>query len=362
MILFSELRNKLLNISTFKVTNMSKVSCTKCNALILKNTHQKYFGLCAPCYKEKIQHIKYEKFISISGCPSCDGSHDSTFYWKEKTTKFNEYKKYILPIKNLKYGTLYQCRICRIHWYFDPESQIMYVIDKKNLEVLNKWNSKKFLLSEKILTELKKIKENPIGIYGINSKHLIFPCSVLTKKNIRYDKAIIKITYLPPLKWYEDANFVLFCDEIQSILPSPYALPIEVREATSMAQEVRMGFAPTVVQSTGGKIFVLNGETNFFDYQGLIGKDIQLPDGLSKEKEMEYHDSSGNNSTYCFYADYDLCQNIITSERMVRYKEFLNDSGITYHYNKEKLAFPFQKLNILLNRLLEKIKKIFSRT
>ncbi len=292
---------------------MSKVRCENCGANILKNTHEKLYGLCAPCHKKKKQDEEIKKFVATPGCPNCDGTKYITFSWREtlkQGNKFNKYAKYIFPIKQLKYGTLYKCNDCNINWWLDVKSKLMYLITQDRLAILEKWNVKRYPLSLEKLTKLFKIKKTPSGIYGNRSVFTIFPCSIVTKNNIYCEKSIIKITNLPPL--FENPNFVLFADEIQNITPSPYSLPINVRKASSTAQEVRMGFSPIVVQSNKGKKFILNGVSDFFDYRGIKGKDIKLLDTPYhfQESIAEYYLNNETN-VYYFYADPSLFEMIL---------------------------------------------------
>lgn len=225
---------------------MLKVKCSHCGVDILQSTYDKHDGICAPCYKRKEQDEQVRRFISTPGCPNCDGSRYISFSWKKVTdikNKFNKYAKYILPSKKLKYGTLYKCKNCKVSWWLDVKHSSMHLITQDRLPILEKWNNKRYTLSINQLIKLSKIKKTPTDIYR-KSEFIIFPCSVITNSDMHYAKSIIKITNLPPL--YENPSFVLFADEIKNIIPSPYSLPISVRKATSLAQEVRMCFSPAV--------------------------------------------------------------------------------------------------------------------
>jgi hypothetical protein len=61
-----------------------------------------------------------------------------------------------------------------------------------------------------------------------------------------------------------------------SVTPSPFALPLDVRKASAEREEVSMGFAPFGVMDNHGNEYTLGAETNFFDTDGVKGKDIIL--------------------------------------------------------------------------------------
>jgi hypothetical protein len=67
--------------------------------------------------------------------------------------------------------------------------------------------------------------------------------------------------------------------EIAEVSASAFALPREVREASSRAQEMRMGFSPTLIEMPDGKRFVMNGMTSLMVEQGYEASDARLIDG-----------------------------------------------------------------------------------
>ena len=64
--------------------------------------------------------------------------------------------------------------------------------------------------------------------------------------------------------------------EIAEINPSPYALPLAVRVATSKADEIRMGFAPTMVNLPNGELLALNWSQHFLVKDDIDASKVSL--------------------------------------------------------------------------------------
>lgn len=281
----------------------ARLNCINCNVSIQHATFEKHEGLCAICYKVKKKEDEVKQVLSIPGCPGCDGRKYLSFN-RKKLTPDENYKlnDYIIPVKNLKYGILYKCKNCNINWWLDIKTDMMYLITQQRAILIEQWNIKRPALTVKNLMQLVRIKKTSLGMYENKYRHHIFPCSMITKNNIYHAKSLIHITDLPPL--YENSEFVLFADEVQTILPSFYALPLSVRKATAVAQEIRMNFSPTLVQSSSGRKFVLNGVHQFFDYQGIKGEDIMLLGKVGNLRgiALEYYPDNEKN-VYHIYVD-----------------------------------------------------------
>lgn len=205
---------------------MKKVKCKKCGlTTVLQNDDEDPGDLCVTCAVEKKQDEAYKKFVSTPGCPSCDGvlklCADSkiTFSLKnhgnDKNGEYNKYVKYILPFKKLKYGTLCKCVNCQVNWWLDDNNKTIFPIAQEKLSVLEKWNLKRYTLSIGQFLALSKIKKD----FSISYNYSIdyeFPCSIVSNNNIRYERAIILISKVPPVD--KNPKFVLFSDEIREII------------------------------------------------------------------------------------------------------------------------------------------------
>lgn len=280
---------------------MNKIPCVKCATKILPTTANKFDGLCGPCYTKKIENLEYEKFINTPGCPQCDGSGSIFFRYKESLKSRNDkYNDYIKKTYKLKYGALGQCIVCENFWYAD-ENFGQYFIHKQRVPLLQKWSESKHVLPFKLLLKAFRIRPTPEGFYGGMLKRTEIPCSITTVNNVNYQKALLVITKLPPI--YESVENVFFSNQIKEIQESSFALPFCVRKASAAAEEVRMGFFPTVVSSRSGSRIMLNGVCNFYDHLGIKGEDIVLSAKNSISQESFEHYSEVREDIVYFFSD-----------------------------------------------------------
>ncbi|MGH8301730.1 MAG: hypothetical protein ACRET5_09730, partial [Steroidobacteraceae bacterium] len=91
------------------------------------------------------------------------------------------------------------------------------------------------------------------------------PCSVTTLDGEQIDLAIVSRQRHAPFEEWRDCRLA---SEIAAVRPSPHALPLAVRIASSRADEVRMGFSPTVIDLPGGEWLALNGRASFLVWPG----------------------------------------------------------------------------------------------
>ena len=285
---------------------MDKIPCINCGTKILPTTVKKFNGLCGSCFTEKLENDAYQKFMNTPGCPRCDGSNYISFPQaeniKNETTKNpnTKYIDYIKEIRKLKHGALNQCLICHAFWYGD-DAHILHFIDEQRMPLLIEWSESKNTLSVLLLLKAFQIMPTPPDIYGNRSEYISIPCSITTVDNINYPKALLLITKLPPIR--QAIEKVRFSNQIKDVRPSPFALPFKVRQACSMAKEIRMGFSPTIVSSNSGTEFILNGICDFFDHRGITGEGIKLSTkSLSQCKFYEKH-SDLDEGIYYFFVD-----------------------------------------------------------
>jgi hypothetical protein len=305
---------------------MQKAKCIWCNVEILQSTFDNKEGLCAPCYKKKSEEESHTKFMLTPGCPACDEQKYLSFRWQAITNndKNHKYQKYIKPIKTLKYGTLYNCIICNKNWWLNDKSHTIYFIQDNHLSLLNEWNKNEYGIPKPLLEELLKIGATPPDIYGNRLNYIVIPCSVTTTDGNHYAKSLIKITNLPPIfNAQKNSTHILFSNKIKDIKPSPFALPLQVRKATAMAEEIRTGFSPTIVATYNKKHFVLNGITDFFDYKDIKGEEVFLPNKNNTEEHTEYYECNNNEEIYYFYSDLSWYQKILSDFLAKLDKEFL---------------------------------------
>ncbi len=145
----------------------------------------------------------------------------------------------------------------------------------------------------KLLKSIKGLELN------VNKIHLIaYPCKCITKKNI-IDFCIYLVSQVSNERLEKQFPNNLSLNEIKEIKESEYALPYNIRLATTKAEDLRMGFYPTQVESRDRKLYILNGPTHFLKDGERKGKDFTLVKNLKHESEVyKYYDEHKDKITY----------------------------------------------------------------
>ena len=238
-----------------------------------------------------------------SDCRICGAGSTISFNWEyAKTTERPDARRdlsiFVSP-QEMRWGTIYQCSNCGQPWYLDGNAQFMNFVPRERIRLIQEWNERPILIGSEHLSKLKEIGRTPPDLYGNGAEFNETPCGVLTKSGERIDVAIVSIQRHAP---FEDWRQYRLASEIESIYSSPYALPLHVRVATSRADEIRMGFAPTLVELPNGQVVVLNWRQNFFVREDIDAGAIMLSQKRLDMKSPPEIYSPPKNITY-FAAD-----------------------------------------------------------
>ncbi len=236
-------------------------------------------------------------------CQTCGSGATISFNWEyAKTTVRPDARRdlsiFVSPQK-MRWGTLFQCSSCGQPWYLDGNSQFMNLVPRERIGLIQKWNEHPILIGSEYRSKLEDISHTPPDLYGNGSQYHETPCGVITKSGERIDVAIVSIQRHPPFEAWRQYRLA---SEIESIYPSPYALPLPVRVATARADEIRMGFAPTLIELPNGQVVILNWAQNFFVREGCDASAIVLSQKKLDMKNPPEIYSQPNNITY-FVAD-----------------------------------------------------------
>jgi len=176
----------------------------------------------------------------------------------------------------------------------------MSVVAEDRVPLILRWNEREIWLAPELVGKLDAIGRTPPDSFGNGRDYSQTPCSVLTKAGERLDLAVVSLQQHAPFE--ADRNYRLGL-EIADVYPSPYALPLSVRVATAAAREAGQGFAPTPIEMTDGKQFVLNWQPDFVAVDGYRGKDARLlgrqpewtlqPQVISKPDQIVYFIADG---------------------------------------------------------------------
>jgi hypothetical protein len=175
--------------------------------------------------------------------------------------------------RKLRAGTLYRCSQCQSPWYLDPHALMMNYVQTERIPLILNWSNNTLQLSSRHLQILSQIGETPHDIYGNGAGFNAYPCSVHTHSGEFFPTAIISRQSHAPFEMHRTYRLG---SEISTIEPSRFALPLEVRVATSRADEIRMGFAPTILETPEGKRLTANWTINFIAMDGVDAKTIRV--------------------------------------------------------------------------------------
>lgn len=236
-------------------------------------------------------------------CRICGAGSTISFNWEyAKTTNRPDARRdlsiFVSP-QEMRWGTLFQCSSCGQPWYLDGNAQFMNFVPRERIGLIEEWNDHPIFIGSEHLAKLEEIGRTPPDLYGNGAQFYETPCGVVTKSGERIDLAIVSIQRHAP---FEDWRQYRLASEIETIYPSPYALPLPVRIATSRADEIRMGFAPTLVELPNEQAIILNWTQNFFVQEGCDANTIVLSEKRLDMKSPPEIYSPPKNITY-FVAD-----------------------------------------------------------
>jgi hypothetical protein len=211
-------------------------------------------------------------------CKVCDDPPHAAFNWQyaqenrgqELHALFDQLKQ----VKDLKFGHLYACRLCGLNWVLDDDRYTMTRVPPDRQGVLNEWNENQLPIEQEQLRVLDAIGGTAPKCWMGHDRVVEIPCAITTGSGERIDPAVVWITKRPPID--DVTSRIRLYQNIAAVEPSQFALPMDLRRATVLAHEVRMGLAPTRVVATNGTPFVLHWATSLFYQNGIHGSEIRL--------------------------------------------------------------------------------------
>ncbi len=207
-------------------------------------------------------------------CRICGAGSLTNFNWLYAQNHPHAHNLYAYESsKKLRIGSLFKCKSCSHPWYLDKDELFMNSVPLEKLELIEEWNISPIHLTNEQLEILTKIGSTPPDIYGNGRQYRQTPCRVVAKTGEIFNFAIISQQQHTPFEEHRKYRLVT---EIQDIQPSPCALPLEVRIATTQAEEMSYGFAPTVVEKPNGDRMILNWTQDFYDRTDCLAADIKI--------------------------------------------------------------------------------------
>jgi hypothetical protein len=257
------------------------------------------------------------------GCPRCaEGKKYISYRWNDAEAKKRGYVDSLYEVKKLKVGSLHRCPKCNISWYLKTWGkgiQDMCFVEDVNLPLLEKWNNKKLTIPNSLLEKLKYIKATPLPwVSGL----IHVPCAIKLKTGGTLDFCLISIQKTPPL-----GSQNILIDEVEDIFESEYTLSQKIRLATSLAEEETMMNAPTYAKDRENRFFNLQFEPEFFEKDGIKGKDLVLLepkdfDFLKEKASKEWVYSRPKKIIYIIADWFDGCESLFI--QMPKYMQVLS--------------------------------------
>jgi hypothetical protein len=212
-------------------------------------------------------------------CPACDGGWSTLqFNWRlalaEPRGDWGKYTRTLLVRKILRRGSLYECPQCKQAWYLDAAQEMMTVVSPKKIHSLEQWGSAPQLLPESLWLKAKKIGATPAHRLANDPHYAEIPCRIQVRQGKTIDRCLLIFSPQPPLA--PDPEKLFEVGEVAELEPSDFTLPLPVRRACCLSSESKPGEAATLARTADKKYFRLNWSVNFFDENGIPGKDLVL--------------------------------------------------------------------------------------
>lgn len=239
-------------------------------------------------------------------CPTCGDPPYISFNWKYAHEKGDEEMRLmadaIKEVRPMKFGFLHQCLSCSQYWVLDDRKYEIERVPKDREAILFQWDSVNLPLGSDQLRVLEEIGGTGADHYGNGRERIEIPCAVERQDGVLFDPAILWVTKKPPIVGY--LPHVALWQNVKTVLPTDYALPFEVREHALHADEVSMGFAPTLVSANNEEILVLNWSPSLIFHGGIKGKDLRLSESHVRFGKSVPFAQSPDIGTVHFFADW----------------------------------------------------------
>ncbi len=213
-------------------------------------------------------------------CKACGAGATVSFNWAFAHEQGNpEDVERIAPLiqwRSLRRGTLYRCNLCDEVWHLDGAEQTITHVHSLRLPLVLEWDQHPIALTKEVEVQLERIGPTPPDVYGNCSDKRVTPCKVITAEGEEVDPAMVCVQLDAPVQDYMQTRLG---SEIARVSNSSFALPLEVRLATSRAHEMRMGFSPSLIEMPDGKRLVLNGMASFMDEPGYDAATARVTEG-----------------------------------------------------------------------------------
>lgn len=201
------------------------------------------------------------------GCPVCIDENTITF---SENFLRSEYNAKLDKAEAVGATWLYKCADCNSDFY--KEKSMYHKLTESSKQVLIA-----FFKRDLVLNKMFKDQASQIGITENYNGDKLIPAKIELNNGVVHEIARIQLSKNPPMEFdFDSFESIVYMDEVKSISSSDFALSKEIREESKNADELRMGFYPTVLKTTDNRKVVINSLALFFDSHPIKGSDLEL--------------------------------------------------------------------------------------
>jgi len=220
-----------------------------------------------------------EPASKVAPCELCDARPLTVFSWSHAATTREDpqlaaLRRKLREADSLKSGWLYRCPTCDQAWYLDVAKQAAMRVPRDREPLLATWSARRYEIPAGDHDALRSIGGIEGAHLGSNRAHLRIPCAIDWSDGTTSDPCLVIVTSSPPI--LETMRQVRLFDAVKEVRPSRFALSRAIRCATRKADERRMGFAPTPVETPNGRVVLLDWIADVFDHDGVVGSEVRL--------------------------------------------------------------------------------------
>lgn len=218
--------------------------------------------------------------LGSSGAHECDACgavclvFDVSFARSGQRPELGQLLEALVFVQTLKFGELFRCMACQRSWFFEKSSGRLERVPLGAEALVLRWNNEALQPNAVHLERIRQIGATEAGLYGHDRGFYRFPCAVRLRTGEEVDPALLIVTRHPPISTLY-APALLYSD-VDELTCSEFALPPAVRVATTRAEEIHMGYAPTAIVTASGEHMVLNWSSDILRKPGVVSCEVEL--------------------------------------------------------------------------------------
>ena len=123
----------------------------------------------------------------MRNCLTCDKSSTLSFNWEYalegKDRKLAKLAASLAKLRSLKFGELFQCSECGLHWFLEDDGTIMHRVQPDRFDALIAWDREQLIPTDDDLASF-----SALGATRLGKEQIAVPCSVETTSGARHSR------------------------------------------------------------------------------------------------------------------------------------------------------------------------------